>query len=110
MTLHWAPVSSLNVVPRLFSKTVVFQSFELEFASIIPMNISSDGLSQSSCTMALRLDKEVLDLQTFAKWFFRPHLRHSTPYAGHVWFGVCLYPHLLQAGLSICFLAADLIE
>ena len=59
--------------------------------------------------MVLRPDREVLDLQTFAKWFLRPHLRHSAPYAGHVWFGVCLYPHLLQAGLSVSFLAVVLI-
>ena len=54
-TLHWAPVSNLNVVFCLLSKIVAFQSLEPQLICIIPMNMSSASVRQW-CSIVLRFD------------------------------------------------------
>ena len=52
MTLHWTPVSNLNVVFCLLSKIVTFQSLEPRLVCIIPMNMSSASVRQL-CSIVL---------------------------------------------------------
>ena len=55
MTLHWTPMSNLNVVFYLLSKIVAFQTLEPRLICIIPMDMSSTFVRQL-CSTVLRFD------------------------------------------------------
>ena len=60
----------------------------------------------STYTWLLEVDRHI-----FAKWFFRPHLWHSRPVAGHDCWRVCRFPHLVHCclWLSVCTLPLCLL-